>query len=300
MENRQLRDLFIFLLLSFNFLGLAEGQIVNKAIYGDDNRVEVESLMGTKFYDWSKSVAAMVPRNNLWKWWFSCHYKYHKVNTLSELGICSSERFSAQKSPAICTGFLVGENQLLTAGHCIESHSDCKSNRWIFGVKTINGKLSKKVHRNNVFKCKKIIKRFQDDENLVDYALIELNRSPKGIKPLPLGQGQFNMGTPVAIIGHPTGLPLKVADDAIVTKNDNEYFFTTNLDAFSGNSGSPVFNLLTETVEGILVSGSRDFYYDEQNKCRRYFYCSDEKCSGEKVSKISNVFPLLSPFLAGL
>jgi hypothetical protein len=40
---------------------------------------------------------------------------------------------------------------------------------------------------------------------------------------------------------------------------DKGYAFLTNLDTFYGNSGSPVFNLNTLLVEGILVSGDSDY-----------------------------------------
>ena len=56
----------LILLSEYN---LAKSQVFPKAIYGKDNRVEVETLKGTTVSQWSKSVAAMVPRDNLWKWW---------------------------------------------------------------------------------------------------------------------------------------------------------------------------------------------------------------------------------------
>ena len=40
-----------------------------------------------------------------------------------------------------------------------------------------------------------------------------------------------------------------------------------NLDTFSGNSGSPVFNKRTKRVEGILIAGETDYTFDMNQGC---------------------------------
>ncbi len=42
--------------------------------------------------------------------------------------------------------------------------------------------------------------------------------------------------------------------------------FKTNLDAFGGNSGSPVFDKYSMEILGILISGSSD--YKDKGSCR--------------------------------
>ncbi|NKC16754.1 MAG: hypothetical protein GKR94_32545 [Gammaproteobacteria bacterium] len=44
-----------------------------------------------------------------------------------------------------------------------------------------------------------------------------------------------------------------------LVRNTHEDYFVANLDPFGGNSGSPVFNADTLTVERILVRGEQDF-----------------------------------------
>ena len=63
------------------------------------------------------------------------------------------------------------------------------------------------------------------------------------------------------MIGFPSGLPCKVAANAKVSQNTDTFVFTGNLDTYGGNSGSPVFNLTTHEVEGILVRGGEDFEF---------------------------------------
>ena len=81
----------------------------------------------------------------------------------------------------------------------------------------------------------------------------------------------------VGLAGYPVGLPLKVAftesdpnkDPSEVTNRifaRNATMFFARLDAFKGNSGSPVFNEEFEVV-GILTGGASDFWHDKTNGC---------------------------------
>ena len=72
------------------------------------------------------------------------------------------------------------------------------------------------------------------------------------------------MGEPLVLIGHPSGLPTKIAPDASVLKTLTNSF-VSNVDAFSVNSGSGVFHAVTGEIEGILSSGRQD--YDGKGNC---------------------------------
>ena len=89
------------------------------------------------------------------------------------------------------------------------------------------------------------------------------------------------------VIGHPVGLPAKVAGGAIVRDNTPNPFFVANLDTYGGNSGSPVFNSRTHRVEGILVRGERDFV--ARGNCTVSFVCPTTGCRGEDVTRITKL-----------
>lgn len=95
------------------------------------------------------------------------------------------------------------------------------------------------------------------------------------------------------MIGHPMGLPLKVASGARVRRVDSSKRFVANLDAYRANSGSPVLSWdedLGLRVEGILVSGERDFKLAETGEgCQISRVCPDEECLGETVVNIAAV-----------
>ena len=93
----------------------------------------------------------------------------------------------------------------------------------------------------------------------------------------------------MVVIGYPSGLPTKIADQAQVRTNKHRNFFVANLDTFGGNSGSPVINKSSGLVEGILVRGESDYKY---NRVRGRFennVCVDSGCRGEDVTKISSI-----------
>ena len=120
---------------------------------------------------------------------------------------------------------------------------------------------------------KKILVSVLDRERKLDYAIILLNRETDR-DPFRFRTGaKIDKGDNLAMIGAPSGLPLKLADGAKVTINSANTWFGTNLDAFGGNSGGPVYNTAgLNMIEGILVRGrvdrgSKGFFVDSTCGC---------------------------------
>jgi V8-like Glu-specific endopeptidase len=210
--------------------------------------------------------------------------------TLQGRGICAKERFSKQITAANCSGFLVSENVLVTAGHCIKNDVDCKKYKWVFDYKVDHADQAKiTVSQSSVYACKKIISRALDDFSKDDYAVIELDRKVTDRRPLTFRKtGKVTIGAPVVVIGHPTGLPTKIADGANVRSLSSK-FFTANLDTYGGNSGSAVFNVNSGEVEGILVRGENDYVVNQTLGCNVSNVCKNDACRGEDVTYITNI-----------
>jgi V8-like Glu-specific endopeptidase len=262
-----------------------------KVIYGDDNRVEVYESNNPMFVELSLSTAAMIDKTSV------------KVNSddsvvilgssMQDRGICSYERFAAQQSGANCSGFLVGEDLLVTAGHCIESESDCKQNKWVFGYKMENESKVSNLTADHVYSCSSIISRSLDYNNQNDYALVKLDRSVSVATPLEIRRDDsLSVADNLVVIGHPTGIPTKISDGAFVAKLNSKIYFTANLDTYGGNSGSAVFNADTGVVEGILVRGKTDYVYDSENSCYMSNRLEDSD-AGEEVTRITNFSDLI-------
>jgi len=266
----------------------ASAKINPSVVYGDDNRLDVYESTNQTYKKLALSTAAMIPSSSIAN-------DGTKVTitsgTLSGDGICSDERFATQPTAAMCSGFLVGKDLLVTAGHCITSDADCNSNSWVFdyamsGAKNTPTTLS----ANSVYKCSKIISRTLDRSTQNDYALIKLDRVVNDRAPLTYRtSGKIAKNTELVVIGHPSGLPTKISDGAFARDVSNKYYFQANLDTFGGNSGSAVFDAKTGSIEGILVRGERDYDYDSNASCYRPRKCAMDECRGEDVTRITNV-----------
>lgn len=261
-------------------------------IYGDDNRNDVFESRNSDLVELSKSTAAMIDARAL-----KTTGQTVKIqgSTLEARGICAQERFSHQVAGASCSGFIVADNVLVTAGHCIKTMSDCNSQKWVFDYKVENASQSEvSVPTSSVYSCKKIISRALNPITQDDYAVIELDRKVTDRRPLSFRRsGKVARGEEVAVIGHPTGLPTKITDKANV-RSLNSVFFVANLDTYGGNSGSAVFNVKSGEVEGILVRGENDYKYDEKLGCQVSNKCANNSCRGEDVTYIGNVEALKS------
>src|SRR5690554_103015 len=104
-----------------------------KVIYGEDNRVDLFEETDQTLLELARSTAAMVPNRNLIQ--MNDYETKMGGGTLAGMGICESERFAQQPSAANCSGFLVDDNKLVTAGHCIRTQRDCEGNSWVFDYK---------------------------------------------------------------------------------------------------------------------------------------------------------------------
>jgi HEAT repeat protein/V8-like Glu-specific endopeptidase len=185
------------------------------------------------------------------------------------------ESFRNEYAAGFGTAFLVGNKLAITAAHCI-----CKKDSNILDEKIIQTSYlvfgfqnAKPNHSDYLFTDKQVYQikqvishqftRVQDRNHnfteWTDWALVELDREA------PFTPLTMNMTKKIAdhaglyMLGHPYGLPVKFVGNGSVQRNHQKDFFECNLDAFGGNSGSPVFNKATSEVEGMLCSGGEDY-----------------------------------------
>lgn len=262
-------------------------------IYNEDNRLEISDAS----LDWVNSASESVAGQILGGW----IERDHEGNFLVEAEslrdsrvLCSSERFEEQRRIFSCTGFLIAEDLLMTAGHCMRSELTCENSFWIFGEKSGPELFNDKAFflNDRVFACKKIIKQKIDKDKGVDYAIIKLDRKPPARRrPLKVANWRpVNEDTEVVLISHPLGLPLKV-DEKGVTRSTGPLTSVVEIDAFKGSSGGPVFDAITGYVVGMLTSGEDDFVLKREGRksCYAIKKCDSSECKGETVLKIAAV-----------
>jgi hypothetical protein len=260
-------------------------------IYGKDNRQDVYQVKNALFKKLAASTAGMVSLSQFSKSSKPGFFDLQDLTTLERgQNVCPSESFSQQPLGAMCSGFLVGPDTLVTAGHCYKTFSTpedvCKRFGWVFeyDMKSSSSDPTKSIPLDNVYLCKKIVIAELSESN--DFAIIKLDRKVVGRKPLKFRtSGKVSDSAELVVIGHPSGLPTKISDGGKVTRNTNPTNFSTTLDTFQGNSGSAVFDAKTGMIEGILIQGKTDYVPskpEDKSSCVVVNKCDDlgNSCTG--------------------
>lgn len=261
-------------------------------IYGDDNRVEVVESKSALFKTLAASTAAQVSKQYISAMSGKVLFDSQTLNDYIQMkygpSLCEGEKFKEQVAVGNCSGFLVAPDILVTAGHCYASN-ECDTYDWVFNYKTARaGDKTVTVNENDVYNCKEVIAHETFGK---DFAVIRLDRPVKGVTPLKVAKKTPGVGTSLVLIGHPSGLPTKIADGATVQKVISTGF-KANVDSFGGNSGSAVFNDKTGEVVGILVNGADDYSIDSAVGCVRVAKLSQND-GKEGVSGVEQFLPFL-------
>lgn len=234
----------------------------------------------------AKSIACMIPQSRL----VQKGNKYTVYNITLKERVCTSlgegvtefaegQRYTNQPAAGFGTAFLIGVQHVLTAGHCldpIQTGLQLKDIRFIFGHHMVSETEVSSFSENDIYEVGEVVcSRFdKGGKHNDDWAIVRLNKPVSNREPLsdphPIMLSDANLlDKDVYMLGHPTGLPLKVAHIAQVTNfdvNEKVRSFPCNLDAFGGNSGSPVFIKETGQVAGILVRGQKPDYINTGGK----------------------------------
>ncbi|MBA3237870.1 MAG: HEAT repeat domain-containing protein [Parachlamydiaceae bacterium] len=193
-----------------------------------------------------------------------------------------NQAFHNEFVPGFATAFLVTKQLALTTAHSLFNPNKkdsrkidsklVKATRLVFGFHGVKEKRSDYFFREEQVQTVTVVayqhfrsrgrKNFYSEWS--DWVLLKLDRAVTW-DPLPLNLEKVLDKIELYMLGHPNGLPLKFTYNGMIKGNTEEDFFECNLDAFKGNSGSPVFNLSTCRVEGMLVEGPTDYAIISEN-----------------------------------
>jgi len=259
-------------------------QSSSKAIYGDDDRIDIynTNYSGKKA---ASSIVALVKTHKLQE--KSSGYKLSTRNYGSAMGLCSSVRFYQQPVAAFCSGVVIGSKYVLTAGHCNKT-SNCSDISFLLDF-DMTSSSSARTHfkQDQVYNCRRVAAK---GDYPSDWQILELDRNiaAPAVKVSEKGRAGQSDNKNFTIIGHPTGLPKKIAANGQYILQERDDVYRASLDSYHGNSGSPVFNTNslkrgTPELEGVLVNGNTDFV--RQNGCLIENHCKANSTSRECTMK---------------
>lgn len=285
-----MRTLLIFALFALSlpsvaFAGAGTTRTAEQpVVYGEDDRLDVADHPNAELRALAEtSIVTFVRRAQLQLGGASFAVS---GSTLGDnQALCSGERFAEQISAGFCSGTLIGPDLVLTAGHCIESEAQCRQTSLLFNYQWTGGGLGA-LTEDDVYQCRRVIAQdLVESAEVRDYAVIQLDRPVSGRAPAEVVdmRGLLEAGAGFAIIGSPSGIPMKIDDGGRVRDprpNQGDYFVGTP-DSFGGNSGSGIFDLQTRALIGMLISGETDYVSD--GSCQRVNVCTEDGCGGENM-----------------
>lgn len=202
--------------------------------------------------------------------------------------LCDSEPFTHQPvlAGSMCTGFLVEPDVIATAAHFAKDEN-VTDLRFVFGYRMEESYTAVK-RVDNIYKGVKMIGRAYQAEGLgADWALVKLDRIVEGRGPVTLSKREIVRHQSIYVLGHPCGLPLKYAPGGGVCSIDDAYF-SSRMDIFGGNSGSPAFDSSTHEVIGMVVRGDyKNFRWAGIGYISVIYTNADYHSEGSHCTKVS-------------
>lgn len=179
--------------------------------------------------------------------------------TLGEsLGLCPGERYATQRRTSFCSGTLIDDDLVLTAGSCLNASRTCANTRFVFD----HFNIAPGVHApvvGGIYGCREVVLEQDGNPDLGEpnFAVIRLDSPVTGrFQPVPVrtARGLLDPGQHVKLVGHPYGIPVKIdAQGNVVNNALRPNHFLASLDTFAGAYGGGVYESDSYTLAGILV-----------------------------------------------
>lgn len=272
-------------------------QMLPQVIYGEDDRLDLYQLDTARWRELASATALLVERTQLRPLTGEkLAYQLVTAKLGEQWNLCPGEKFWQQPTAGNCSGFLVSEDVLVSTAHCFLDTGACETTAVVFDYSYHSHAADPtRLSHDSVYYCKEVLERVYEIGRGLDFAVIRLDRAVQGRKTLSLlTQGRVAENEAVAVIGHPLGLPTKLSQGTIRSARDRDYF-VINADLWEGSSGSPVFDVRTGVVTGLVARGEQDFVV--KDNCRVSKVCAADKCDGEQVIRARRFAEYVTPHL---
>jgi len=260
-------------------------------VYGGDGRCEPGQVWDPAMRELARGSVAIVSKEDVIH--LGKGVSRLKTESYGETNeLCPEERYYDQPSIPFCSGSLISDDVILTAGHCMSDANSCEDSLFVFDFTDFSdSRHAVHLPAAQIYGCKEII-AFGNSTKKPDFALVRLDRKVYDRDPLeiasPREESELESGSGVFAIGHPQGLPTKFSLGGKVRRVYHRVF-TASLDVFFNNSGSPVLDEANHKVVGILVAGEDDFEKAPKRNCNVTKRCSESGCRGESITRVSQI-----------
>ena len=246
------------------------GESRQPIIYGDDDRLEFYEVDSEVLRERARlsTVAILYPQR------LSFEGGAVTVNGASQsesYQLCSGEAFPEQPVAAFCSGVLIDEDLVLTAGHCLgesreSAEATCASAALVFGFLYEAPDRLAELTLDDSYRCRRVVSwrnaggSQRTDEP--DFAVIQLDRPVAGGQvPAPIAAGGVELGQRLNLVGFGVGLPAKIDSGAVVTDVTRfDEYFSAQTDTFGGASGSPLYDDSGD-LRGVHTRGAQDWEF---------------------------------------
>ncbi len=261
---------------------MQEKSLIAKPTYPTSPRLDCTNLP-SHIKDLTKSIIALVDKDNL-VMGEDGYYKIKYPSTYrNAYQLCEGEEFADQPILSFCSGAVAGEatqqngikvSVVQTAGHCLKTQGDCENTLFIQGFTKQGNRqpYQYKFSPNQIFKCNQLVRQKLDDFTVEDYAMATADRI------IPAASIKYDgripkLGDNIFLCGMPSGLPMKCAFNGSII-SQTEHYYTTEISAYAGNSGSAAFYTDSLSAAGILVRGHGDFEWVDSGKSTKRKYAA--------------------------
>ncbi len=269
------------------------GEQTAPVVYGVDDRLEVYNHPDLDLRRIAeRSIVALIPTFRLSRESNGTYSLF--TESLGELReLCPGEQFSAQPAAASCSGVLIDDDLVLTAGHCIDATKPCGFYSYVFNYHLAASDRLAVIGDEDVYSCERVVAQEGSTSSFTpDFAIVQLDRPVEGaqvpaiVRPAtPLSDDEQ-----VSMIGFGSGLPAKIDSGGNVAdaRAESLDFFVANVDAFQGHSGSATFDS-EDRLAGILVAGNAPDYLEIPGEnCYRVSVYDDAQ-AGEIVHSVAPI-----------
>lgn len=255
-------------------------------VYGTDQRVEALQHPSASLRAAARNGVMLVSRGSVTKG-ADGYLKFDALTLAEAQNLCPGEVFASQITPGTCSGFLIGGDRVISAGHCFgtweqtiaQSNELCPFIDVVLDYELAANGSGPRVPNDRLFGCKRVLSRDLQENDAVQFELDrDTGRAGLTLDPVtPLVTGGA-----LSAVGHPDGIAKKIVTGMRV-RNPNEIagvggggLFTFEGDLFHGNSGSPILDATSLRVVGVHSFGwEPDYDTDPVLGCTRTHRVAD-------------------------